>query len=207
MRDFLTIIIAERRTLFRGLTISFLLVLPFTFLPILKNGFIWETIIQRLPLSVSYAFGFSFIVVIAAVIHNYNNLVDRKMLFDKPAFTKLDFYGMMDGIGSIVSELETFLLGKVGQYYFRLNIIDPDQKTIKVEMVPLIDLEGNKELKTKLKKEYGFRQDLFFGLMTEATHRDLQNENFLLDKLLKLEATLKGLEAKALDIDEKILQE
>ena len=164
MKDLLAIIITERQTLFRGLTISFLLILPFTFLPtIISSGWTIQPIIERIPDSTLYSFGFSFIVVVASVFQNYNNLVDRKKLFDRPAFKKLDFYGRLDGVGSIVSELETFLLGKVDNYYFRLNIIDPDLKKFKVEIIPLIDFTENEELKEKLKKEYNFREDLLVG--------------------------------------------
>lgn len=207
MKDLLTIIIAERRTLLRGLTISFFLVFPFTFLPITKDGLTWENIIQRFPLSTFYAFGFSFMVVVVAVIHNYNGLVDRKRNFEKPAFTKLDFYGRLDGIGSIVNELETFLLGKVEQYYFRLNIINPNQKIFEIEIVPLIDLKNNKELKTALRRGYGFKQSTFFGQIVKATEKDLQNENFLLERLKQLESTLNTLGARPLDIDESMLRD
>ena len=207
MKDFLSIVIAERRTLLWGLLISFLLIFPFTFLPIVKDGLTWENIMRRSSLSALYALGFSSVVVIAAVVHNYDSLVKRKRHFDKPAFTKLDFYGRLDGIGSMVNELETFLLGKIGQYYFRLNLVDTNQKTIKIEIIPLIDLTENKELKNKLRKEFGFKQNVLFGQTIKATERDLQNVNFLIDRLSKLEATLINLGAKPVEIDESKLEE
>ena len=68
MKDLLNIIITERQTLIRGLLISFLLVFPFTFLPtIFSSGWTFHPIIKRIPSSVLYAFGFSFIVVVASV--------------------------------------------------------------------------------------------------------------------------------------------
>jgi hypothetical protein len=207
MKDLLAIIITERQTLFRGLTISFLLILPFTFLPtIISNGWTIQPIIERIPDSTLYSFGFSFIVVVASVFQNYNNLVDRKKLFDRPAFKKLDFYGRLDGLGSIVSELETFLLGKVDNYYFRLNIIDPDLKKFKVEIIPLIDFTENEELKEKLKKEYNFREDLLVGQIINLTENDLENENLLWDKLLYLDKILMELGAIKLDVDEDELE-
>jgi hypothetical protein len=207
MKDLLAIIITERQTLFRGLTISFLLILPFTFLPtIISNGWTIQPIIERIPDSTLYSFGFSFIVVVASVIQNYNNLVDRKKLFDRPAFKKLDFYGRLDGLGSIVSELETFLLGKVDNYYFRLNIIDPDLKKFKVEIIPLIDFTDNEELKEKLKKEYNFREDMLVGQIINLTENDLENENLLWDKLLYLDKILLELGAIKLDVDEDELE-
>jgi len=207
MKALLAIIITERQTLFRGLTISFLLILPFTFLPtIISSGWTIQPIIERIPDSTLYSFGFSFIVVVASVFQNYNNLVDRKKLFDRPAFKKLDFYGRLDGVGSIVSELETFLLGKVDNYYFRLNIIDPDLKKFKVEIIPLIDFTENEELKEKLKKEYNFREDLLVGQIINLTENDLENENLLWDKLLYLDKILMELGAIKFDVDEHELE-
>jgi hypothetical protein len=118
MRDLLTIIVAERTTLIKGLTISFLLIFPFTFIPaIIRNGFSISTILGRLNESILYAFGFALIVVLAAILKNYNGLVDRKWYFDKPAFRELDFYGRIGGIESVVYDLETFLLGKIDVFF------------------------------------------------------------------------------------------
>ncbi len=203
MKDLLAIIIIERQTLFRGLTISFLLILPFTFLPtIISNGWTIQPIIERIPDSTFYSFEFSFIVVVASIIQNYNNLVVRKKIFDRPAFKKLDFYGRFYGLGSIVNELETFLLGKVDNYYFRLNIIDPDLKKFKVQITPLIDYTDNEELKEKLKKEYNFKEDLLLCQVTTLTDNDLKNENILWDKLLYLDKLLAELGAIKLKVDE-----
>lgn len=206
MKDLLNIIIAERKTLLRGLTISFLLIFPFTFLPtVIKNGWTLQPITQRIPDSTLYAFGFSFLVVVSSVIQNYNNLIDRKRIFDRPAFKKLNFYGRIDGLRSIVNDLETFLLGKIGRYYYRLNIIDPDLKNFKVEIIPLIDFTDNEELKEKLKKEYNFREDLLVGQLINLTETDLENENLLWDRLLNLDEILTELGAVKLEINEKEL--
>lgn len=208
MKDLLNIIITERQTLLRGMTISFLLVFPFTFLPTLvSHGWTIQPIVQRIPDSTLYAFGFSFLVVIVSVIHNYNNLVDRKRIFDRPAFKKLDFYGRLDGLGSIVSELETFLLGRIDKYYYRLNIIDPDLKKFEVEIIPLIDFTDNEELKEKLKNEHNFREDLLVGQLLSLTEQDLENENLLWDRLLKLDKILTELGAVKIDINENDLAE
>jgi len=208
MKNLLNIIIAERQTLLRGLIISFLLVFPFTFLPTIINyGWTLQPIIQRIPDSTLYAFGFSLIVVVASVIQNYNNLLNRKRIFDKPAFKKLDFYGRLDGLGSIVSELETFLLGKIDKYYYRLNIIDPDLKKFKVEIIPLIDFTDNEELKEKLKIEHNFREDLLVGQLVSLTEQDLEDENLLWDRLLNLDKLLTELGAVKLDINENELDD
>jgi hypothetical protein len=206
LRDLLIIIIAERQTLLRGLIISFLLVFPFTFLPIIiSKGWTLQPIIQRIPDSTLYTFSFSLIVVVASLLHNYNNLVHRKRIFDKPAFKKLDFYGRIDGLGSVVSELETFILGKIDKYYYRLNIIDPDLKKFKVEIIPLIDFSDNEELKEMLKKEHNFKEDLFVGQIISLTEQDLENENLLWDRLLNLDKILTEFGAVELNINENDL--
>src|SRR5690606_36451701 len=116
------------------------------------------------------------------------------------ALKKLDFYGRLDGIGSIVSELETFLLGKIDKYYYRLNIIDPDLKKFKIEIIPLIDFTNNEELKEKLTKDYDFREDLFVGQLLNLTEQDLEDENLLRDRLLNLDKILAELGAAELNI-------
>lgn len=114
MRNIINIINIERQSLLKGLAISFLLTLPFTFLPtIIKHRLSIRTIAERFNDSILYSFGFSLIVVIAAIIHNYNGLVDRKWYFDKHAFKDLEFYGRIDGVNSVVHDLETVLLGKL----------------------------------------------------------------------------------------------
>jgi hypothetical protein len=140
-------------------------------------------------------------VVVAALAHNYSNLLDRKILFDLPAFKKLDFYGRLDGAGSIANELETFLLGKYQLYYFRLNILNPELKVCKIEIVPLIDLVDNKEMRNKLKKEHGFKQDVFFGQTIKATQKDLEDDSFLTERLISLEKTLADLGIEPLLVD------
>lgn len=206
MRDLLTIFIMERKTLLRGLLITFLIVFPFTFLPsVLKGGLTVQTIVQRIPDSTIYTFGFSVILVIVAVIQNYNNLIRRKKIFDKPVFSRLGFYGRIEGNGSIVKELETFLLGKINNYYFRINLIEPENGKLKIRITPLIDLADNRELKTLLKQKYGFREDLFWGLIMNLKEKDLINENLLLEKLLNLDKTLTQLGAKAIIPTEKDL--
>lgn len=196
MRDLIAIIVGERHTLLKGLIVSFLLLFPFTFLPIITDGLSWNNILARFPLSTVYSLGFSFAVVVAAVIQNYNNLVDRKYLLDKPAVARLGFHGRLDGVGSIVHELETFLLGKIGRYYFRLNIINPDKNNFQIEIVPIIDIEDDQELRAKLRQQYGFSDNRFFGITINATAADLDNDNLLFDKLVEIEKTLCDLDIK-----------
>lgn len=86
MRDLLHIIITERRTLLWGLTISFLVVLPFTFIPaIWEFGWSPGNLLHSFPAATAYAFGFSMLVLIAAVAQNYQSLLERKRIFDTPA--------------------------------------------------------------------------------------------------------------------------
>ena len=206
MNDLIKIIVFERNSLLKGWVISTLLVLPFTFLPtLIKYDVSFEAIKFRLPNSILYSLGFALVVVVAAVIHNYNNLVDRKRLFDKPTFKELDFYGRLDGIGSIVRELETFLLGIIGDYYFRINLIEPELGANKIEIIPLIETNGDKEL-LKILKDKGFRRNWFFGKEMELSEKQLNNKNYLKEILKELELDLKNLNAKPLNVDELELE-
>ena len=207
MRDLLTIIVTERRTLIKGLALSFLLTLPFTFLPaIIENGFSIPTISGRLSDSILYSFGFSLVVVIAAIIHNYIGLVDRKWYFDRPAFKELDFYGRIGGVGSVVYDLESVLIGKIGNYFFRLNLIDKDKSKPTLEIVPLIDLtEKENEIK-ELKSNYNFKTDRYFGKRMNLNEIDLEDPNGVRALLTDLEKKLKELGFDSLNIDENELE-
>ena len=208
MKDLVNIIIAEKRTLLRGYTLSLLLILPFIILiTLLQNGFALAAVADNLPKDTMYALLFSLVIVIASVLHNYNNLVRRKRIFDLPAFEKINFYGRLDGVGSVVKELETFLLGKAGDYYFRINIVDAELKNFKIEIIPLIDFSENENLKNKLKKEYGFKEDLVLGKKFKIKEQELYDENKILEKLLDINNLLKELGAKPLEFDESILDE
>ncbi len=207
MRGLLIIIIAERKSLLKGLTISFLLTFPFTFLPaIIRSGFSVSTILGRLNDSIIYSLGFALIVVIAAVIHNYNGLVDRKWYFDRPAFKDLDFYGRLDGVGSVVYDLETVLLGKIDNYFFRLNLIDTDTKKPILEIVPLIDLTGKEQVIEKLKSEDKFQTDFFLGKRIKLNEIDLEAPNGIREILKRLATRLKDLKFESLDVDEEQLE-
>jgi|GEM_PF-1016720 hypothetical protein len=207
MRDLLTIIITERKSLLKGLTISFLLILPFTFLPtIIKSGISFSAILGRLNDSIIYSFGFALIVVIAAIIHNYNGLVDRKWYFDRPAFKDLEFYGRIDGVGSVVYDLETVLIGKIETYFFRLNLIETDNKKPILEIVPLIDLTDKEQEIEKLKTDDKFQTDFFFGKRIKLNEIDLEAPNSIREILKDLATRLKNLKFESLDIDEEQLE-
>ena len=207
MRDLLTIIIAERKSLLKGLTISFLLILPFTFLPtLIKSGISISAIFGRLNDSILYSFGFALIVVIAAIIHNYNGLVDRKWYFDRPAFKDLDFYGRLDGVESVVYDLETVLIGKIENYFFRLNLIETDKNKPLLEIVPLIDLTDKEQEVEKLKIHDKFQTDFFFGKRIKLNEIDLEAPNGIREILKDLAIRLKDLKFESLDVDEEQLE-
>lgn len=208
MRDLLILIYAERKTLLKGMIISFLLTFPFTFLPaIIKNGLSIQTMALRLNDSIVYSFGFAVIVLIASVLHNYNGLLERKWHFEKPAFKDLDFYGRLDGIGSVVQELETFLIGEIGNYYFRLNLVETNKEKHILEIVPLID-QANKENEIKvLKKDHGFRTNLFFGKRIPLNKIDLEDSEGVKRILTNLSSILSDLNFESLEINEQDLED
>ena len=207
MLQYLSVIIAERRTLLRGLLVSSILVYPFTFLPIVfKHGWDKQLLIQRIPESAVYTVGFCGMVVVMAILVNYHNLVTRKNLFDRPAFTALDFHGRIAGLGSITRELETCLLGKVDAYYYRLNLIDLEEKA-RLEIVPLIDIEDDKEIKKLLKRNLGFKENWMFGLTIPLPQKELDNEFYILAQLQRLSEQLSELNVKPIIINERELED
>jgi len=97
-----------------------------------------------------------------------------------------------------------FLLGKINKYYYRLAIIDPDLKKIKVEIIPLIDFADNEELKEILKREHNFREDILvgeLGQLISLTEQELENENLLRDRLINLDKLLTELGAVELEFN------
>lgn len=208
MKDLLIIVVEERKTLLRGLLFSFVVILPFTFIPtLIEHGWVKEFLINRLYPSVGYALGFAALIVIAAVVQNYNNLRRRKRLFDRPAFTALNFYGRLDGVGSIVRELETFLLGEVGGYYYRLNLVDVDKPEHGLEIVPFIDLRGDMKMEKILIRALGFRRVYFFGLVVPLNEQVLNDRSFISAKLEELSSKFHELNVKPLEFAEADLDD
>lgn len=208
MKDLLLIIRSERRSLFRGTMICFLVIFPFTFLPpILRKGLSLTTILERFNESTLYALGFALLIVIAAVIHNYNSLVEKKWLFEKPAFKSLDFYGRLDGMGSISRELETFLLGEIEGYFFRLGILEPESDKPLLEIIPFIDLTDKEAEVRELKKENGFRQRFFFGKFIPLKKLDLEDPGSIRVLLEEYAAVFKELNFEPLELDKERLEE
>ncbi|SDL75613.1 hypothetical protein SAMN04488034_1104 [Salinimicrobium catena] len=202
MKDLLLIICSERRSLFKGTMICFLMIFPFTFLPpILRKGFSLTTILERFNESTLYALGFALLIVIAAVIHNYNSLVEKKWIYEKSAFKCLDFYGRLNGMGSINRELETFLLGEIDGYFFRLGIQDPESEKPHLEIIPFIDRNDKKAEVRTLKKEHDFRQGFFFGKFIPLKKLDLEDPDCLRILLEEYSGIFKKLGFEPLDFE------
>lgn len=206
MDDFLKILYLEKNTLVKGWFISTLLILPFTFIPTFASyGFTLDAFRFRLPFSIMYALGIALAVVVASLIHNYLRLIDRKKVFDKAAFKALDFHGRIDGVGSIIRELETFLIGKMEHYYFRLNLVCTLNKNNVLEIVPLIKIKSDKGLVYFLKTKHGFKEHYFFSKEVYISDIDLENKDTVKQILLDIESILLSQEAKPLALNEREL--
>jgi len=204
MDDFFKIIYLEKNTLIKGWFIATLLILPFTFIPtIAAYGLSLDALQYRLPYSILYALGFAMLVSIAALVHNFMRLVDRKKIFDKAAFKELDFHGRIDGVGSIVREMETFLIGKIEHYYFRLNLVKTISKNNVVEIVPLIKIKSDQDLVYYLKSQHGFKEHYFFGKEIPLSDTELENKDSIKQILLEMEAILISQNARPLALNER----
>ena len=191
LRSLLSLLMVEKRTLFRGLLICILCIFPFSFLPvIIRNGFDVSLLLVRIPKALVYTIGFSLIVVLASLIHNYNSLVERAWLFKHPAFVKLGFQTYFDGVGSVTKEIEAYLLGKVGHYHYRLHIADPEVKKPIIEIIPCIDVSEADRMMPILMKELVVAGGNPGSIQFAVTRSDLENEEFLLDKLKTLSKIL-----------------
>ncbi len=204
MNDFIHMVLFERKTILRGWIVSTLCILPFGFIPtLLKQGFSFPHLIANARGVFFFSAMFALIVVGAALIHNYQSLVERKRIFDRAAFVALDFHGMLDGVGSIVHELETFLFGQMGNFHYRISILDPDLDTTKIHIIPLIDIEGKNDLIKELENQ-GFEYIRFFGLVLHPQDDRLDEEDYLLEILESLSEDLDRLGVVALDLDPRL---
>ena len=210
MKALLILIVFEWKTLLKGLFVVFLIIFPFTFLPILvSDGFDTDALLNHLPWAALFTFLFSLFILGAALMKNVQSLYYRKKIFDMPAFEKLDFYGRFLGSGSISKDLESMLVGRVNKYYFRIRIENPENENIMVEITPLIDYVGMTELKEKLISNYMFAEsdnDLLVCFKS-VSKEELKNENLLLGKLKEFEDLLLLHKAVSLDINDEELNE
>lgn len=197
----------ESRTLARGLTVCFIVILPFTFLPVLfEEAFTAKSFPDRVPASILYSLGFSLLIVLVAVINNFHDLKDKKWYFDQPAFKSLDFYGRLDGLGSITYSLDTFLLGKLDQYFFRLQLANIEEAHLLLEIIPLVDLNEKEGQADILIEDYGFIPAFFFYKKVKLSDIDLQNPDVIRQLLTNLTAVFHGLGLEGFEIDEHELE-
>jgi hypothetical protein len=200
MKDFLYLIVYEKRTILRGFLTSFVIILPFSFAPILiSKGFDVDAIQNFAPSAIVFTICFSLFVVFVAVMQNYYTLRLRKRIFDKPAFRKLEFYGRFLGLGSIVDDLESVLIGKWDHYFYRLRIVDPEKDKLTVEITPLLE-----DLKSILIKDYLYFEtanNLVSQFLT-CNNDELENENLLLERIAEMDSLLHQMKAVAFDVNE-----
>ncbi|MDX5480703.1 MAG: hypothetical protein LPK07_03385 [Hymenobacteraceae bacterium] len=207
MKDVFTIIITERTSLLRGFFVVFLLVLPFTFIPaIFRYGFSLQVIGQRMQESMLYSALFAAGVIVVSLLNNYEKLQQKKRLYDFPAFTELDFEGAVEGYNSIIKELSTYLIGKVGNYFFRVDIINPDQKNLKVEIAPMIYIGQNHDLLEKLLHELNLKENLYLARVLRLSQEQLFEPDIVRNELIKLSDELNCMGVTPLEVDPHTLQ-
>lgn len=191
MNDLLIIINTERRSLLRGFIVVFMLAFPFTLLPfVIRHGFSTQYMGLFLPDSLLYAALFAVGIVFIALLNNYEKLLQKKRLYDLPAFAALNFSGAVEGYNSIIRELSTFLIGKVGDYFFRVNIVDPSKKELKIEVSPLIYVGTDTELLNRLMQELHLQEDLYLSIILRISEEELQQKDVLLNEIKRVSSEL-----------------
>jgi hypothetical protein len=202
MKDLLTLINTERRSLLRGFIAVFMLTLPFTFIPfIAKQGFSAQTITESLPDALLYAAIFAMGLIIVTLLNNYEKLLQKKRLYDLPAFTALHFSGAVEGYNSLIKELSTYLIGKVGDYFFRVNIVDPSRKQLKIEISPLVHVGRDTDLLYKLEQELGLQEDLYLSKILYLSEDNLQQSDLLLTEINRLATELANTGVRPLEVN------
>ncbi|WP_299707323.1 hypothetical protein [uncultured Pontibacter sp.] len=203
MKDLLTIINTERSSLLRGFIVVFMLVLPFSFIPfIARQGFSAQTISQSLPDAMLYAAIFALGLIIVALLNNYEKLLQKKRLYDLPAFTALHFNGAVEGYNSIIKELSTYLIGKAGDYFFRVNIADTSRKLVKIEISPLVYIGQDTDLLQKLIQELDLREELYLSKVLSLSEENLQQSDLLLTEINRLAGELASAGVTPLEVND-----
>ncbi|MEO1050752.1 MAG: hypothetical protein AAFX87_09000 [Bacteroidota bacterium] len=150
----LRLLVLEKRTLLKGWIISFLVILPFTFLPAISsdNPF-WPSMLNRAPWSVLYAAGFALVICGAALYHNYERQSIKLKLFSKPAFRNLGFKYLQSGKGSLVDDLSFYLFGVHNGFSYTIDMsIDLEDHTKQeVVITPIIEVETNADVPDAVK--------------------------------------------------------
>ncbi|NMM47292.1 hypothetical protein [Marinigracilibium pacificum] len=187
----ITLIKLEYKTLIKGFFIVFIVVFPFTFLPVLfKDGDLIGRLFSRIPLSLLYTAVFSIMLVMAAVAHNWSNVKDRMRYFNKPAFISLNFEYILEGQGSLVEDLSPKLYGYYNDVAFQIDVyIDLDNnKRKEIEIIPLnyLDPKSVKALVQRLNKEFKVRSDRSSVLISIPLEENKLNDPSYLLKNLTL---------------------
>lgn len=196
----------------RVLKIWVLATVAFSPFPLIKTiaefGFNFGEFGYRLMYVFNYSIFFSTLFTVTVIILNFVRLRERKRVFDAPAFIALDFEGRIDGLGSMLKELETFLVGKISPYLFRINVIvpenDPEPEGALVEIIPMIAVEEGMEVVDVLKSQHGFGEyvywsntnDIFkyLGKRVQLSEVELNDQTSLRAVLREMVNTLVSLE-------------
>ena len=196
----------------RVLKIWALATVAFSPFPLIKTiaefGFNLDEFVYRLIYVFNYSIFFSTLFTLTVIILNFVRLRERKRVFDAPAFMALDFHGRIDGFGSMLKELETFLVGKINPYLFRINVIVPEDdhepEGALVEIIPMIAVEDGMEVVDVLKSQHGFGEyvhwsntnDIFkyLGKRVQLSEADLMDRTSLRTILREMVNMLVNLE-------------
>ncbi|SIT85920.1 hypothetical protein [Pontibacter indicus] len=194
MNDLLTIITNEKKSLLRGFLVVFVLVFPFTFLPALfRQQAPSESFSQLIPEKVLVAAFIAVGIIVLLLLNNYEKLLRKKRLYDSPAFTSLRFNGAVEGYNAIVKEISTYLFGKVGDYFFRVNIVNPKHDNVQIELSPLIHVGQNQDLLDRLLHELQLKENLYLSRIIILSEDELQQSDVIKNELLRLSEELSRL--------------
>ena len=129
MNHLYVLIISQKNTLIKGWFISTLIVLPFTFIPTwIEFGFSLEETLYRVSHSILYSLALGLKEML-------DPIKDASVAFKGGrAMLKLGLERANRFDESIIDEQYSFL-GKVGNYYFLINLIEPESEKCIIEIL------------------------------------------------------------------------
>lgn len=205
--DVWRLIVMDWPSLIKGYALGVVIVFPLTFVPtLIKHGFKGYQFLVQAPYSFAFSSFIAVISVFAALLHNYNKLVDQQRVFKTPAFEALPFEGMVSGLNSVIEDISTFVIGEIDGYFYRIELISFIKAPYVITVVPLIAVDNHPEVVKILIHQEKFILERYLYQSLKLTHEQLNNTNYLISHLKHLSKRLSALDVAPLQLSSQSLK-
>lgn len=192
MNGFFSLVKHSSNSLTRGFLVLFALALPLALLfLVLREDTTALPFTAQLTRAAAYAALVALAIVLLLLLRNYEKLLQKQRLYSLPAFAELHFDLATESYSAIVQEHSTYLLGRVGDYNFRVNLLLSSKNSVGVEVSPLVYIGQDQNLMHTLMRELQLEERLYLTRMLWLTEKQLQDPGILQPELQQLAAALR----------------